>query len=216
MRILATIRGSNYSLEFRSISSQNETLRSILVKDGIDLTPVNGWHPKRQQEWIAGRYLIKERLEHPLTKLIISSSGKPYFPDSSKHFSISHSSDLIGIGISQLEIGIDIQISSKSIEKTAHKFISDDDIKIMSSDLTTTEKKHYIWTIKEAIFKSYGLGNVDFKNDILIKNSRKNTSTNQVSAELKLENKSLLYNIDLFKINNYYIAIALPKSKAEI
>ena len=118
MHIVDIFQGDEYRIHFSKIWHQNEVIKSTLKRQGLDLKPTEGWHPRRQAEWIAGRQLIYNNIDEPISQLLLSSTGKPYYENSKNFFSISHSGDLIGIGISHHEIGIDIQIRSDTIKRT--------------------------------------------------------------------------------------------------
>ena len=51
----------------------------------------------------------------PIAEVCFSETGKPYFPDSLIHFSISHSHDLCAIAISDHPVGVDIEIVKEPI-----------------------------------------------------------------------------------------------------
>ena len=96
-------------------------------------------------------------------KLDYNKYGAPIL-DNNKKIAISHSKQLVAIIVSKFKSGIDTEIISKRILKIKDKFISKyDNINESQEDLTIA------WSTKECIFKWHEKGNINFKDDILIK-----------------------------------------------
>ena len=127
-------------------------------------------HQKRIQH-LAGRFLLKKLDDSVLLDTImISEKGMPYLKNNDCFFSISHSDDFVAVIINKDQrVGIDIESVKNKIETISSKFITEDELKILSN--TGLEMKLQCtlgWTIKEAMYKWYGLGNVDFKKNLKI------------------------------------------------
>lgn len=88
-------------------------------------------HHKRQREWLASRVLVYRLLEEftPLPlQLLRNQYGKPYFPDSRFHVSISHSPELAAVILSdKYEVGIDIELVSPKALRVQEKFLTDEE-----------------------------------------------------------------------------------------
>ena len=147
---------------------------------------------KRKKEWISSRLLLKEI--NPKHSISYNEYGSPKL--NNKHnISISHSKRLIAIIISQKNVGIDIEeISEKSI-KVSSKFISEENIKNL-----TTEKATLLWCCKEAIFKWHEKGRVDFIADIKIHPFKK-----MEEGKIKAEFRGIPLILNYQKINNHYL-----------
>ncbi len=121
---------------------------------------------------VAGDMLLKKALkEKGVTdfELYKNSKGKPYIKNSPYYFNISHSGDIAICGISDTEIGVDIEEIRKVNLKTTTRFAterekvyifgktpSDEDFK---TDLYDVYERFFeIWTLKEAYFKKLGSG----------------------------------------------------------
>jgi phosphopantetheinyl transferase len=115
----------------------------------------------RRLEHLAGRFLLTRVAPgFDLNKIEISHLGKPFLPGKEVHFSISHSFPFIGVAIDeQKEIGIDVQTLQEKILRLQHKFLSQEEQMICDN---RTDKITLAWAAKEAAFKRYGLGAVDF------------------------------------------------------
>ncbi len=118
-------------------------------------------HEQRRLEHLAGRFLLKHLYpDFPLDQVLISAGGKPYLPGNELFFSISHSFPYIAVAIDQhYETGIDIQIMQQKIVRLQHKFLSEREQQICANDLG---RLTLAWAAKEAKFKQYGRGAVDF------------------------------------------------------
>jgi len=115
----------------------------------------------KRLEHLAGRFLLKHL--HPALdygQLLISPLGKPYLADQSLHFSITHSFPYIGVSIdTRKETGIDVQTLQERIQRIQYKFLSEAEQQLCGNE---TGKITLAWAAKEAAFKRYGLGAVDF------------------------------------------------------
>ena len=147
---------------------------------------------KKKNEIISSRLLLNELL--PNKSISYNIYGAPEIT-TNKFISISHSQDLTGIAISKKKVGLDIEkISTKPI-KVASKFIAD------KSHVPLSEKKAtLIWACKEAIYKWYQKGNVNFISDIkilpfIVKNE------GELIAVFKNHQLTLNYH----KINDYFL-----------
>jgi phosphopantetheinyl transferase len=141
-------------------------------------------HPHKRLQHLAGRYLLKFLFpDFPLELIQIADTRKPYLEDEAYHFSISHCGDYAAVIASRENwVGVDIEIVSQKIERIKHKFVSDDEwpavngVRGINSQLQTTDYKlqttdyklTLIWSCKEAAFKWYGSGGVDFKEHMVI------------------------------------------------
>lgn len=124
-------------------------------------------HPKRRLEHLSGRFLLKKLdADFPFEKIEISPQGKPEIGDGSRYFSISHSFPYAAAILSTSKaVGVDIQVYVNKIERIKHKFLSEAEHKILGSGIAHLT---IAWAAKEALFKYYGLGAVDFIMDMPI------------------------------------------------
>ena len=137
-------------------------------------------HPHKRLQHLAGRYLLKHLAPHfPLPLIQIADTRKPFLEDELFHFSISHCGDFAAAIVSaQNRVGVDLELVSDKIRRVQHKFVSDDEMRIVNRQWSIINKQTddifcqpstvnhaltLIWSCKEAAFKWYGLGEVDFK-----------------------------------------------------
>jgi phosphopantetheinyl transferase len=139
-------------------------------------------HPRKRLQHLAGRFLLQFLVpSFPYELIRIADTRKPFLQNELYHFSISHCGDYAAaIVSSEKRVGIDIEIPVDKIEKIKDKFLSEKEIaefeinKLITynSELITT-----LWSAKEAVFKWYGDGGVDFKKHIQLKKIHEGNET---------------------------------------
>ncbi len=128
-------------------------------------------HPHKRLQHLAGRYLLKILFpDFPLPLILIADTRKPFLENEAFHFSISHCGDFAAAIVStKNRVGADIEIPHNKIEKIKHKFLSAKELDIVCAG---DYKNHLMlttaWSIKEAMFKWYGRGSVNFIKDMQI------------------------------------------------
>ncbi len=132
---------------------------------------ISHWHKRLQH--LAGRLLLRQLYpDFPVSLIKIANTKKPFLENEPYHFSISHCGDYAAAMVSITHrVGVDVEKLNPKIERIQHKFIYEDELKnlLTQNSLSTVECLTLVWSVKESIFKWWGLGNVDFKEDIIIK-----------------------------------------------
>ena len=111
----------------------------------------------------AGRLLLarlyREETGEDLPSIAVTERGKPYFEDSSLHFSISHTKKHAFCVLSREKVGIDAEEKDRNI-----------DLRLADKILSPTEKQQFdaaedkrlallrFWVLKEAAAKATGEG----------------------------------------------------------
>jgi phosphopantetheinyl transferase len=134
-------------------------LRSVPLKRDIT-------HPHKRLQHLAGRYLLRFLFPgFPSEEIEIADTRKPFLPDEQYHFSISHCGDYAAALVSSSgRVGIDIENITPRVERIKHKFLHPDELAFVQ----THNPEQYIplltllWSTKEAMFKWWGRGDVDF------------------------------------------------------
>ena len=146
-------------------------------------------HPHKRLQHLAGRYLLQYLYpDFPISSIQIADTRKPFLENEKYHFSISHCGDYAAAIVSSTErTGIDIEIVRPTVAKIAHKYLHPEELKYLFgnglnadssivpqvSALTIQSKLTNLtlnWCTKEAVFKWWGLGDVDFSEMIRIDN----------------------------------------------
>lgn len=123
-------------------------------------------HPHKRLQHLAGRFLLQFLFPgFPYDLVKIADTRKPFLPDEEFHFSISHCGDYAAAIVStNFRVGIDIEIPVEKIGRMKGKFLNEQELARLGSpgpQLLTT-----LWSAKEAVFKWYGNGGVDFREHI--------------------------------------------------
>jgi 4'-phosphopantetheinyl transferase len=123
----------------------------------------------RQKQWLAYRILIRELLKPDEIPVEYDVSGKPYLAGSDFHISVTHTDDLAAVIISlHGRVGIDIEKIRPRIEKVRDKFISLEEDRLIGKD-RELEQLTLAWCAKEALYKLFGIRNLDFRENMLVK-----------------------------------------------
>jgi 4'-phosphopantetheinyl transferase len=150
-------------------------------------------HPHKRLQHLAGRYLLQLlQPEFPLYLIEIAESNKPLLTDESWHFSISHCGDFAAAIISENEsAGIDVELITPKVELIQHKFLSGVELNLLPE-----ADKTYLtvcWNCKEAVYKWYGKGGVDFKDHIIIKSISEKNNCGIIECVFTKEREKDLY-----------------------
>jgi phosphopantetheinyl transferase len=125
-------------------------------------------HPHKRLQHLAGRYLLRLlNPRFPLHLIEIADSNKPLLTNEEFHFSISHCGDFAAAIVSENEVvGIDVELIRLKIGFIKHKFLSGREQQLLPAP--DAQMLTLLWSCKEAVYKWYGRGGVDFKSHIVI------------------------------------------------
>ncbi len=182
------------------IAAVDETVDDLFEKTATDLTEkelINYKQIKnenRKKEWLGIRLLLKQTLKKYI-EIKYNSSGNPDI-DGDYYISITHSKNIIGLNLSKHKtVGIDAEIISPKIIRTAHKFITEEEIK--QFDEKEKLKKIYLnWCAKETLYKMKQHGGFDFKKNFKIYDAdlySKGTIKTQILINNTIEEHFLSY-----------------------
>ena len=129
-------------------------------------------HPYKRLQHLAGRYLLPSLFnDFPLDEIQVADTRKPFLPGEKYHFSISHCGNFAAALVSsENRVGVDIEYVTPRIKSIAPKFLDEkegvylrnwESIPHVHLQLVTM-----LWSAKEAIYKWYGEGQIDFRNHI--------------------------------------------------
>ena len=176
-------------------------------------------HPQKRLQHLAGRFLLQYLYpEFPIHSIKLAASGKPIIEDNSYHFSISHTGGFAAAIVSKSKpVGIDIEQKRAAVVKVIHRFLHQDEIQqikfysntvnthqstqnssIEEADLfaSNIESLILLWSAKEAIYKWWGKGNVEF-NEMIRIDSWQQQSEGKMNARF-LSDNSIIHLIPNF------------------
>ena len=158
---------------------------------------------KSKEYFLAVRKLLKnEDLELTIE---YDSKGKPYL-NKEKGISISHSNEIVAIGISnEIDFGIDVQFKTDKVFKIQSKFLSQMESKFFEkkNDLESLIK---VWSAKESIYKALGKEGVSFSKDLEI--DTVNDKDLFRAGYYKKDNIKIKFDLDFLFIDEYIICHA--------
>ena len=82
-------------------------------------------------------------------------NGKPYLKDGAR-FSLSHAYPYVGLLVSQVEVGLDIESKTRDNLKAVREYLH----------LSEDEDASFIWSLKEALYKCDGQGSFNPKEEV--------------------------------------------------
>lgn len=160
-------------------------------------------HPFKRLQHLAGRKILPSLFpDFPLAAILIDEQRKPYLEDHQYHFSISHCGKYAAAIVSRkARVGIDIEIPIATVLAVKHKFLSEDEkVLIENCGLRPLQAYTLAWSVKEALFKWYGKGQVDFRKDMKIKSLHREPPQFVLDCIFyKEENKNLRANAIFFE-----------------
>lgn len=123
-------------------------------------------HPHKRLQHLAGRYLLPlQFFDFPNHEIEIADTRKPFLPGEQYHFSISHCADFAAaIVSSHYRVGIDVETINPKVQQIKHKFLHPVELEFVHANPAHMQLKmlSIAWSAKEAMYKWYGLGQVDF------------------------------------------------------
>ena len=144
-------------------------------------------HPHKRLQHLAGRFLLQYLFpDFPYQLIEIADTRKPFLPDEQYHFSISHCGDYAAAIVSRNKrVGIDIEIPVEKIGRIMYKYLSAKEHEIFNlvpgaesdSTIMSFDEPTLLWSAKEAVFKWYGNGGVDFRRQIQLLKQHEGTET---------------------------------------
>lgn len=150
-------------------------------------------HPHKRLQHLAGRFLLQFLFpDFPYELIQIADTRKPYLPDEQYHFSISHCGDYAAAIVSRSSrVGVDVEEPKDKILGIAGKFLTKQECSIFNIQysifnestsvnergISMAEHPTLLWSAKEAVFKWYGLGSVDFRQHIQLRGQHKGKET---------------------------------------
>ena len=156
-----------------------------------------------REYFLAARKLLNNE-DSDLT-IDYDSKGKPFL-NKQKGISISHSNEIVAIGISnEIDFGIDVQFKTDKVFKIQNKFLSEKESKFLGkkNDLESLIK---VWSAKESIFKALGKEGVSFSNDLEIETINEKDFFR--SGYYRKGNFKIKFDLDFLCMEEYIVCYA--------
>ncbi|HEV7621419.1 MAG TPA: 4'-phosphopantetheinyl transferase superfamily protein [Flavisolibacter sp.] len=172
-------------------------------------------HPHKKLQHLAGRYLLNYLYPgFPVELIQIADTRKPFLENEKYHFSIAHCGNYAAAIVSRVNrVGVDAEIISDKIMRIRSKFISEEEEFVLNGptswlneqeDIATinnlaidTSLLTLVWSVKEAVFKWYGLGGLEFREHMMIKSIAAHTESQFEVVLLFKKNEELFLNLQV-------------------
>lgn len=125
-------------------------------------------HPVKRCEWLASRLLTKTLLQQrglSFKGIVHNENNKPFLVDCDIAISLTHSSPYVAVQLAAINVGIDLEKPKEKLRYVAPRFLSKEEFLHANNDLTAL---CIYWCAKEAIYKWYSHGGLNFANEIFI------------------------------------------------
>jgi 4'-phosphopantetheinyl transferase len=164
-----------------------------------------GLEAKREIER-AGTAFLLNKLFNSDVELDYTSLGKPFIKGRKAHISISHSHDRLAIVVNTAaETGVDIELIRDKVLKIKNKFLSEKELLDVNDNV---DKMIIYWACKEALYKIYGLKEVEFIANLLIEDFKLENS-GEIKGKIKMGNFNKKYLLHYEKLDDYMLVYVL-------
>lgn len=140
-----------------------EERKKLSARDQVRLRAIS--HPQKQKEFIASRLALKQL--DPNYRLIYEGRV-PWMVNNGKYVSLSHAHNVGAAMLSRdFIVGVDVERQREQLFRIAHKFLHPDE-KMQIRPERALEDLHVYWGAKEALFKIWKFGEVDFSHELRV------------------------------------------------
>ena len=146
------------------IAETEPELRAKLQLNAAELSHLESIKVERKRlQWLASRCVVRFLLCTPeFISMNVTPSGQPLITSMQRNVSITHSGRFAGAMVSSEQaVGLDLEEVSDKVMAIRHKFINEQEEKFL--DANDAMSTLVAWSAKEALFKWYGKGEVDFR-----------------------------------------------------
>jgi len=147
--------------------TSEELLGKVKLSDEDEHTYGCFSNERRKREFLAARHLL-HLLAGENCHLDYHPNGRPVLNVPEKWISISHSVSMVAVIIASKPAGIDVEETSRNIEKVAGRFLSSEELEWTGSKDQTEFLRLICWCAKEAVYKLSDSTEVDFSKQIIV------------------------------------------------
>lgn len=162
----------------------------------------------RRKEWVAIRYFLQNVLEYKDCNIVYNESGAPKLQNPDLNISLSHSSGLAAIILSDsFKLGVDIEVKSNKALRTQSKYLSEAEMGFLDKKNRGTHAL-VCWSAKESAYKLLDRKGVQFIDNMRVKPFRLNNE-GIVTVKLFYEDGLREYNINYERDAEYVLTYAV-------
>jgi phosphopantetheinyl transferase len=211
----------------KKIEVENGVLGIWGLKESVE-TLISGFHfteneqtefekfkfEKRQTEYLATRLLLQNLLGEK-AEIIYQDSGRPLIKNSTKNISISHSSDLVVVFISNKLTGVDAENANRNIDKVVKRFLHPKEIEWIEKSNNPQLLKILFWCAKEAIYKCACKTGIQFDTQVYI-SPFEYSKTNLFQGKIIFQNQEKNYKMCFINCENNIIVYCVEVENESI
>ena len=208
MPLLKSIALNDYTqlLVWKITETFDELFNSVALKD-VTLSRVENMKSEGHQKGFLSVRRLLMQASYTDFDLYYDEFGKPHLKDG-KHISISHSHDFSVIVLSDVNIGVDLEILKDKTLKLAPRFMDVSHLENLNKE-DQLIKATVVWGIKEAVFKLKNEIGISFKDHIFEDDFM--LTDKKCTVELRIENRVEHFNVVFDFIENYVFVCAFEK-----
>ncbi len=120
-------------------------------------------NPNRRCEILAWRAIVRRELGAE-AQIGYDEYGAPQITSSDKYISVSHSKGVVAVLIADAPCAVDIEHADRDFRKVSSRYLSNGELAMAEQCNLFAE----MWCAKEALYKYYRRGNLDFAEHIRI------------------------------------------------
>lgn len=171
--------------------------------------------PRRQLEWLTSRHLLQLLAPGDICRK--AATGKPYLEQGTAAISISHSRQYVAVALHPQSVGLDIQVETAQVERVAPKFVNATEWQWVEA--APAEQRQYLlhvlWGAKEAMFKAYGLGGVDFRAHLTVQPLQWSVAGGTTTAQLHKPDLTISYRVTFRWVSGCVLVMVRAQDGAE-
>lgn len=166
-------------------------------------------HAPARLDWLASRHALQLLCGQHCSTFYKDAAGKLRVSDNPFYYSISHSGAYVAAVQASSEVGIDVQTPNAKLARIAHKYIAPSVLSMLQqAPEHYQDYLHYYWGIKEALFKAYGKGKVNFIHHLHILPFAPKAE-GYTLARLQKPTEEAWFRVFYKKIGEYYLCVAV-------
>lgn len=199
-------------LVWKITESAEELSGQVMLKDICTERVNNMKSDLHRRAFLSVRKLMHE-VGYTDFDMFYDKEGKPHLKDG-KNISITHSYNFAAIIVSDMPIGIDMEIRREKVIKIADKFIDPEFNYLDSTHLNDyVHKLIIIWGVKEALYKMFSRSGLSFKQHINVHPF--DPEKGQGTASVNFEDITGTYSFNFEEIEDFTLVYCLDAKKAQ-
>ena len=163
-------------------------------------------NPGQQLQQLASRMVLTVlQPSFPFDQIQLTPAGKPFLPEGMQ-FSISHTRGFAaGIISAETPVGIDIEFISPRVLKVEKKFLNPQEYALLAplSEQDRIVFSSLFWSIKETVYKCWGIGGVDFSEHIRIQSFALH---NHGTAAIQFGQSTTVYTVNYLREGDLWMS----------